>query len=213
MLISAGTNMLKITKKKITIITASFTGLIVLTITTILIISRLSQPVSYKPKASTSGEPNPQCRLTIDVVDAVIPTPLPPSCQSLTLNGRSENLVINQGSSVNIAVSVNNYLIIRYGKVNQVGDRLISSTNPKTLIKGNNSVNFVFTPGLSETGVFVFEVNTYESQNCRYFCSAGRTLYEDSQNQGATGCETAGHWSNIGSCQSGCIRWLTINPS
>lgn len=209
----AGINMLKITKKEVSIIIASFTGLVVLTITTILIISRLSQPVSYKPKALTSQESNPQCRLTVDVIEAVIPTPLPPSCQSLTLNGRSENLVINQGSSVNIAASVNNYLIIRYGKVNQVDDRLISSANPQTLIKGNNSVNFVFTPGLSEAGVFVFEVNAYDGSSCRYFCSAGRTLYEDSQNQGATGCETAGHWNNVGSCQSGCIRWLTINPS
>jgi len=126
-----------------------------------------------------------------------------PSCSSLNLSSSE----IQLGSSINVSAFFHYYGKIRYAKVSASGDRC-ASFNCQTLKSGYDSLSTSFAP--SEVGLYVFELNAYESTECRYLCSAGSTLYENTCPP--NNCVTRGCWGNaVGGCtSSGCIKYLTV---
>jgi len=129
------------------------------------------------------------------------------SCNGLSLTKST----ITLGQTVSLIGRISGYGIIRYAKVNKIGDRLSTGTNPKTLAQGYNTIKTGFKP--TEAGVYVFEVNVYDSSRCGQLCTAGKVLYKNTYVRGGS-CDTSGHWQSIGSCSSnGCIKWLTVNTS
>ena len=129
------------------------------------------------------------------------------SCNGLSLTKSTMTL----GQTVSLIGRVSGYGIIRYAKVNKIGDRLSTGANPKTLAKGYNTIKTGFKP--TEAGVYVFEINAYDSSRCGQLCTAGRVLYKNTYTRGGS-CDTSGHWQSIGSCSSnGCIKWVEVRES
>lgn len=204
-------------------------------ISVIKLSQRLStKRVAYKPKAET-GEINPNCKIVAEVIaDEITPsivpsvaptlaitptifgTPTPPvlKCNNLQMLGAVNN-TINLGQSVTLTASFDRYAILRSGMVGKVGERVIQAERNtwQSLAKANNSLSYVFKP--EEEGIYVFEINVYESEDCRYLCSSGSILYRNKTLQANCDREPAPEdWEQLGSCPSeNCVVWLTVKPS
>jgi hypothetical protein len=64
----------------------------------------------------------------------------------------------------------------------------------------------------TQPGIYAVEVNAYESSQCNYLCSAGKTLYRNSV--GSNRCvDDVNDWTNLQQpCPSNnCIFWITVN--
>lgn len=106
-------------------------------------------------------------------------------CNSLTLSAPQ----INVGTPVTVSVQASPYYLVRYARV-QDKTRRCSQGDCQTLI-GNT-----FTPTME--GIYVFEVNVYDSQTCHYLCSAGQHLYYHPEGNRCVGPG----WQLVDNCQS-----------
>lgn len=130
------------------------------------------------------------------------------SCNSLKVSSTTTQV----GSSVSIEANVSDYGVIRYAKVpeaNMEKGRVILGTGIATLeTTGSNTIRGTFTP--TEPGIYAFETNAYESNQCKYLCAVGGILYENTV--GLNRCVIdAADWQNLGiSCSNNCIKWITV---
>jgi hypothetical protein len=146
-----------------------------------------------------------QSGVTWDITKTVVTAP---TCSGLTLNGQAGNITAVVGATVNLASTVSNYGLISSAKVIAIGDRVADPRFATSIVRYPAGANPVGTFVPTEPGVYVFEVNAYDSSACNYLCSAGATLYKSST---ANQCLTSGIWSSVGNCSAtGCIRYVTV---
>lgn len=139
------------------------------------------------------------------------PTPASFSCQSLTLNNQTGNITVNPGETVNVKGQVSHYGLIACGETTSLTGRVGNSPDINIITRGVSSLTGSFTP--TKTGIYVCEINAYESDDCQYHCSAGGILYLNSNNvPGPSDCAgDPNRFTPIGHCTSNsCIRYITV---
>lgn len=173
------------------------------------------------------GGTTPQVTPTPTSTPTSTPTPTPTptfACNNLTID--KQTAVV--GDTVNLTASITNFGLLHYGRCpGATNCRAVDTPNHQTLAQGNNT--FTANVRLTEAGIYVFELNAYESDQCRFLCSPGRILYQNTLHVGPgtptptfpvgtptpvfPGCDSAGHWQQIATqCNSGtnCIKWLIV---
>lgn len=135
-----------------------------------------------------------------------IPTPVKPSCSSLTLSRNA----ITLGQSVTVGANFVSYGFLRSGVcASETNCRVSESVSPATLAQGSSPLSYSWTP--TQPGKYVLEINAFESTNCSYLCGAGAVWYRNALTSG--GCETGGHWTQVGECSNTCLKYLVVNPA
>jgi len=134
------------------------------------------------------------------------------SCNSLTTSAST----ITLGSSATVTAQVSNYGLISYAKVGSLTERVYSEERNengliKILAQGNQSISESFTP--EEAGIYVFEVNAFDSNQCNYLCSPGGIVYQNTSGPNQCFGGDINNWEQAGSCSSGCVTWITVEEA
>lgn len=127
------------------------------------------------------------------------------NCRGLS----TDKAIIKSRETAELRAEVGEFFgMIRYGKCPDEGNcRVANSLNPATLGTGTGSI--VKTLILADPGKYVFEVNTFESEKCRFLCSNAGTVYRKTDETAS--CETPGVWENAGVCASNCRpQYVTV---
>jgi len=113
------------------------------------------------------------------------------------------------GQSVTVNASFNTYGYLRSGICSEGNNCRVADTSfPVPLAQGNSPLSYTFTP--LALGKYVLEINAFDNTNCSYLCTAGNIWYRNTLASG--GCETAGHWEQLGACTNSCLKYLVVNP-